>query len=186
MGFFLLTWLSLQSTERTNFVRAFFSDIKEKRNFHTNCFSSTSKVRVGGNLIIICSNLHGKNKINQLETDQQRNTLNINNKVLFPASPNSFSWNAVVSQVHHNMKPKVREDSSQKIISWQQGRKNLKKNTTCTYFRSFELGFRSLSTIPRVKLLASFNCLCSDGLVRPSSGSHTVTSSFDNDTGAGI
>uniref|UniRef100_A0A0A9GZX9 Uncharacterized protein n=1 Tax=Arundo donax TaxID=35708 RepID=A0A0A9GZX9_ARUDO len=91
-----------------NFVKAFFSDIKEKRNFQINCFSTSSKGRVGGNLIIVSSD-----------------------------------------------------------------------------FRSFELGFRSLSIIPRVMLLASFNCLCSDGFVRPSSGSHTVTSSFDNDNGPG-
>ena len=32
--------------------------------------------------------------------------------------------------------------------------------------------------IPRVKLLASFICLCSEGFIFPTSGSHTVTSSF--------
>ena len=79
------------------------------------------------------------------------------------------------------------QTNRKKTIRWQRNnRKNGRKHTAgCTHFLSFELGFRSLSIIPRVKLLASFNCLCSDGLVRPSSGSHTVTSSFDNDTGVG-
>ena len=84
------------------------------------------------------------------------------------------------------MEPAAKEDSSQTILSRNSKKEEkIKDFTDCTYFRSFELGFRSLSTIPRVKLLASFNCLCSDGLVRPSSGSHTVTSSFDSDTGVG-
>lgn len=39
--------------------------------------------------------------------------------------------------------------------------------------------------IPRVKLLASFNCLCSEGFIFPTSGSHTVTSSFDEAIGDG-
>jgi len=116
--FLLLTWLSLQSTERTNFVRAFFSDIKEKRNFHTSCFSSTSKVRVGGNLIIVCSNLHSKDKINQLETHLLHITVNRNDRVLLPVSPNSFSWHTNVvltSSCPHEIK--VKEDPSQKIIN---------------------------------------------------------------------
>ena len=123
--FLLLTWLSLQSTERTNFVRAFFSDIKEKRNFHTSCFSSTSKVRVGGNLIIVCSNLHSKDK-NQsgllfvllfVETHQLHITVNRNDRVLLPASPNSFSWHTnVVLTSSCPQDIKVKEDSSQKII----------------------------------------------------------------------
>lgn len=46
------------------------------------------------------------------------------------------------------------------------------------YFLSLELGLRSLSIIPRVKLLASFNCLCSEGFIFPTSGSQTVTNSF--------
>ena len=54
-----------------------------------------------------------------------------------------------------------------------------------TYFRSLELGLRSLSMIPRVKLLASFNCLCSEGFILPTSGSHTMTSSFDEAIGDG-
>lgn len=32
--------------------------------------------------------------------------------------------------------------------------------------------------IPRVKLRASFSCLCSEGFIFPTSGSQTVTSSF--------
>ena len=114
-------------------------------------------------------------------------TININDKILLPASSNSVSshMNVVVSQVHDSMKLKVRKFLT-KDHKLTEGKRRGKNNAYFTYFRSFELGFRSLSTIPRVKLLASFNCLCSDGLVRPSSGSHTVTSSLDNDTGAGV
>lgn len=54
-----------------------------------------------------------------------------------------------------------------------------------TYFLSVELGLRSLSMIPRVKLLASFSCLCSEGFVFPTSGSHTITSSFVVTIGGG-
>ena len=32
--------------------------------------------------------------------------------------------------------------------------------------------------IPRAKLLANFSCLCSEGFIFPTSGSHTITSSF--------
>jgi hypothetical protein len=64
-----------------------------------------------------------------------------------------------------------------------------KLNLSCkgfrAYFRSLELGFRSLSIIPRVRLLASFSCLCSEGFIFPISGSHTVTSSFDEAIGDG-
>lgn len=55
-----------------------------------------------------------------------------------------------------------------------------------TYFLSVELGLRSLSMMPRFKLLASFSCLCSEGLIFPTSGSHTVTSSFVEAIGDGI
>lgn len=48
------------------------------------------------------------------------------------------------------------------------------------------LGFRSLSMMPRFKLLASLSCLCSEGLIFPTSGSHTVTSSFREAIGDGI
>lgn len=53
------------------------------------------------------------------------------------------------------------------------------------YFLSLELGLRSLSMIPRVKLLASFSCLCSDGFIFPTSGSQTVTISFVEAIGEG-
>lgn len=53
------------------------------------------------------------------------------------------------------------------------------------YFLSLELGLRSLSIMPRVKLLASFSCLCSEGFIFPTSGSQTVTISFDEAIGDG-
>lgn len=53
------------------------------------------------------------------------------------------------------------------------------------YFLSFELGFRSLSMTPRVKLLASFNCLCSEGFIFPTSGSQTITISLVEAIGEG-
>lgn len=40
--------------------------------------------------------------------------------------------------------------------------------------------------MPRVKLLASFSCLCSEGLILPTSGSQTVTSSLVDAKGEGI
>lgn len=40
--------------------------------------------------------------------------------------------------------------------------------------------------MPRFKLLASFSCLCSEGLIFPTSGSQTVTSSFVEAIGDGI
>lgn len=52
------------------------------------------------------------------------------------------------------------------------------KTRFLTYFLSLELGLRSLSMMPRVKLLASFSCLCSEGFILPTSGSHTVTNSL--------
>lgn len=54
-----------------------------------------------------------------------------------------------------------------------------------TYFLSLELGFKSRSIMPRVRLLANLSCLCSDGFILPTSGSHTITSSFIDDTGDG-
>lgn len=39
--------------------------------------------------------------------------------------------------------------------------------------------------IPRVRLLASFSCLCSEGFIFPTSGSHTITSSFVEAIGDG-
>lgn len=39
--------------------------------------------------------------------------------------------------------------------------------------------------MPRVKLLASFSCLCSEGLIFPTSGSQTVTISFVEAIGDG-
>ena len=60
------------------------------------------------------------------------------------------------------------------------------KNYIQSYFLSLLLGLRSLSMMPRVKLRASFSCLCSDGLIFPTSGSHTVTSSFVEAIGDGI
>lgn len=54
-----------------------------------------------------------------------------------------------------------------------------------SYFLSVELGLRSLSMIPRFKLLASFSCLCSEGFIFPTSGSYTVTNSFVEAIGDG-
>lgn len=51
------------------------------------------------------------------------------------------------------------------------GKQKLKIVKCSWHFCSFKLGLRSPSIIPRVKLR-----LCLDRLIRPSSGSHTVTS----------
>lgn len=93
----ILTWTSLHSTHRRNFVSAFFSDIKEKRNFHNNCLSSPLNVRVGGYLRILC-----------IDLTYQKNTV-IN-------KPLMIAWNIHVQICAKHMVLQVKLHSRQKYM----------------------------------------------------------------------